>query len=215
MNNMFVNNFKKITVIIMVVVVTVSLAACGGSGDLESDPSLTGSASGQIERLTGGSAGSDQSREGAGSSSGKSEETSNNTRGSTSGNSSDSSNSSSGESQGASKGSSSGSSSSSSSKSLSKNICYVTVEGYCQDKEIKIKSTDTAYSVLKKTGATVNARKTQYGIYVAGINGLNEFDKGADSGWMYSVNGTPPNDSAGDVKVHKGDKIKWYYVTEY
>lgn len=94
-------------------------------------------------------------------------------------------------------------------------VCYVTVDGYCSGKPVEISSADNAYTVLKKSGATVNAKKTQYGIYVVGINGLNEFDKGDESGWMYSVNGKEPSSSADSTKVGNGDKVRWYYVTSY
>lgn len=94
-------------------------------------------------------------------------------------------------------------------------VCYVTVDGYCSGKPVEISSSDNAYTVLRKSGATVNARKSQYGIYVVGINGLNEFDKGDESGWMYSVNGKEPSSSADSTKVGNGDKVRWYYVTGY
>ena len=53
------------------------------------------------------------------------------------------------------------------------------------------------------------------GSYVAGINGLFEFDCGSSSGWMYKVNGKIPAVSAGDCEVNAGDKISWFYVTDY
>ena len=92
--------------------------------------------------------------------------------------------------------------------------CYVSVDDFCSDAQIKISSGDTAYSVLKKTGAVVSARKTQYGVYVEGINGLFEFDRGDTSGWMYSVNGINPSKSCDKYKIKKGDQVVWYYVTE-
>jgi len=49
--------------------------------------------------------------------------------------------------------------------------------------------------------------------YVSAINGLAEFDCGATSGWMYSINGKYPNVSAGEYTVKKNDKIVWKYVT--
>lgn len=93
--------------------------------------------------------------------------------------------------------------------------CSVTVEGFCNNKKITIKDGDTAYSVLKASGASVSAKNSEYGIYVEGINGRFEKDEGPTSGWMYSVNGSTPNKSAGDYKLKKGDKVKWYYVSDY
>jgi len=51
--------------------------------------------------------------------------------------------------------------------------------------------------------------------YVSAINGLAEFDAGAASGWMYSVNGKFPNVAAGEYEIRKGDRIRWVYVTKY
>ena len=48
--------------------------------------------------------------------------------------------------------------------------------------------------------------------YVAGIDGLYEFDCGKNSGWMYRVNGKFPNYMAGKCKLHDGDKVEWLYT---
>lgn len=47
--------------------------------------------------------------------------------------------------------------------------------------------------------------------YVEGIYHLYELDCGADSGWMYQVNGTFPNYGCSSFKVKPGDKIQWRY----
>lgn len=81
---------------------------------------------------------------------------------------------------------------------------------------VNIQSGDSVYDVLKRAahekGIVVSAENTSLGIYVAGIAGFYEKDAGAQSGWKYKVNGTYPNDSAGDVKVHDGDVIEWVYA---
>ena len=48
---------------------------------------------------------------------------------------------------------------------------------------------DTVMDVLKRTGVDIDVSKG----YVAGIDGLYEFDCGKNSGWMYRVNGKFPN----------------------
>ncbi|MDD4564343.1 MAG: S-layer homology domain-containing protein [Eubacteriales bacterium] len=54
------------------------------------------------------------------------------------------------------------------------------------------------------------------GNYVSEIDGLGEFDKGANSGWLYSVNGTPPSTvSAKAYKLQDGDVVVWYYTLDY
>lgn len=91
-------------------------------------------------------------------------------------------------------------------------VCYVSVEGYCSSKAITLQGGDTAYSVLKRTGATVSAEGTEFGVYVNGING--RFASG-DSGWKYSVNGAEPNTSSNNYSVKSGDTVKWYWGSAY
>lgn len=91
-------------------------------------------------------------------------------------------------------------------------VCYVSVDGYCSSKAVTLQGGDTAYSVLKRTGASVSAENSQYGIYVKGING--RYASGS-SGWLYSVNGVKPNTSAGNYSVGNGDVIKWYWGSAY
>ncbi|MBQ8835530.1 MAG: DUF4430 domain-containing protein [Oscillospiraceae bacterium] len=47
--------------------------------------------------------------------------------------------------------------------------------------------------------------------YLEGICHLYEFDCGAESGWMYQVNGTFPNYGCSSYEVKPGDKIEWLY----
>lgn len=93
-------------------------------------------------------------------------------------------------------------------------VCYITVDGYCSDKQIELKGGESVYDILKKTGASVSARNTGYGVYVEGINGRFEFDEGPTSGWVYTVNGSRVNVSCSSCDVKNGDKIVWKYVTE-
>lgn len=93
-----------------------------------------------------------------------------------------------------------------------KNVCYISIEGYCSGMEITLQGGDTAYSVLRRSGAIVSAESTQYGIYVEGING--RFAEGT-SGWLYSVNGVKPNIGAGSYSIGKGDYINWYWGSAY
>lgn len=50
--------------------------------------------------------------------------------------------------------------------------------------------------------------------YVEGIHNIYEFDRGPESGWMYSVNGVFPNVSAGVFQVNPGDDIRWLYTED-
>lgn len=71
----------------------------------------------------------------------------------------------------------------------------------------------TAYDALVATGASVNARSTAMGVYVAAVNGYAEKDQGGESGWKYAVNGSYPNYSAGACTLSDGDAVTWVYVT--
>ena len=81
---------------------------------------------------------------------------------------------------------------------------------------IEVNSSSTAYSVLrelaKQNGKSISTKGFGSTVYVSGIDGLKEFDHGPSSGWMYKVNGIPPNIGAGAYKVKAGDQVIWYYV---
>lgn len=48
--------------------------------------------------------------------------------------------------------------------------------------------------------------------YLEGIGHLYEFDCGAESGWMYQVNGLFPNYGCSGYQVQPGDVIEWHYT---
>jgi hypothetical protein len=68
----------------------------------------------------------------------------------------------------------------------------------------------TAYDALKALGVTIGGSSS----YVSAIGGLAEKQCGAGSGWLYSVNGTLPNKSAGKYTLSSGDTVKWIYTLE-
>ncbi len=54
------------------------------------------------------------------------------------------------------------------------------------------------------------------GNYVSSIAGKGEFDGGANSGWLYSVNGvTPSSTASSEYKLKNGDSVRWYYTADY
>lgn len=79
---------------------------------------------------------------------------------------------------------------------------------------------DTVFDVLKKV--CINQKIPMefsytplYGSnYVEGIENIYEFDCGSLSGWMYSVNGKFYNYGSSEIKVNKGDVIKWEYTCD-
>lgn len=105
-------------------------------------------------------------------------------------------------------------------KEDSKIQVYVSIQGLnskMASGNVKVEKDATIYDALKTLAQSkgIKLSTSGYGstIYIRGINGLYEFDHGAKSGWMYSVNGVKPSAGAGSYHVKKGDKILWEYVT--
>ena len=77
---------------------------------------------------------------------------------------------------------------------------YDALEAVCLANDIQLESSeDTVYKSR----------------YIEGINYLYEKDGGKMSGWLFSVNGDVPNYGASKVKLHNGDKIRWFYTVDY
>lgn len=51
--------------------------------------------------------------------------------------------------------------------------------------------------------------------YVQGINDLFEFDEGAESGWIYKVNGEIMGIGCANYTVQRGDHISWHYTLDF
>lgn len=97
---------------------------------------------------------------------------------------------------------------------------FVPDDGYIiKNYTYKAKKGYTAYDALKgackKNDIKLTAKSTSYGIYISGINNLDEFDCGKQSGWMYSVNGIMPNTTCENVSVDDGDSIVFTYVCTF
>ena len=70
----------------------------------------------------------------------------------------------------------------------------------------------TVYDALAESGVALNTKNTSSGVYVVGINGLNEKDYGGGSGWTYYVNGAFPLVAASGYVLSDGDTVDWIYV---
>ena len=97
---------------------------------------------------------------------------------------------------------------------------YVPSDGYLLRKySCTYKSGDTAYDILKRSCAAqhikITAENTVYGVYIAGINNIDEKDCGDESGWLYSVNGKFPSITCGKQKVKPNDEVLFTYTCEY
>ena len=84
---------------------------------------------------------------------------------------------------------------------------------------IEIESGETAYTLLVKTGLDLEVSPhTQYGVYVAAIEGRGEFSDGPDSGWMYKIthkgSTSYPGFSAAYQAVADGDYVEWLFTRD-
>lgn len=97
------------------------------------------------------------------------------------------------------------------------NLTITGLDGSMGQGIVEVEEGKSGFDVLKKfcdqKGMTI--KTTGFGpiIYVSGINGLNEFDHGPQSGWVYQVNGIQPNKSSGSYIMKDGDTIEWIYKT--
>ncbi len=74
---------------------------------------------------------------------------------------------------------------------------------------------DTVLNVLDDVLGDNDISYEISGGYVESIDGLAEFDKGDNSGWMVNVNGETLNVSSSDYELDDGDYIYWFYTSDY
>ncbi|GGD57539.1 S-layer homology domain-containing protein [Paenibacillus nasutitermitis] len=80
-------------------------------------------------------------------------------------------------------------------------------------RNVTLAAGDTAFSVLKRElGSKVLSSGSGATAYVSAIDGLAEFDRGPESGWMYMVNGQFPAVGAGLYPLSNGDSLAWRYT---
>lgn len=96
---------------------------------------------------------------------------------------------------------------------------YVPASGVLlNNAKIEIKEGDTAWDAISKLrskyGIYINYEKNpMYGIYIIGINHINEKQAGSLSGWMYKVNGVKAPVGVGNYELEDGDRIELQYTT--
>lgn len=92
---------------------------------------------------------------------------------------------------------------------------YTDEKALVESIDIDYKEGDTAYTVLKRLlGNKVDSIGSGENLYVQGIDELYEFDKGSQSGWVYAVNRSMPQVSAGIFDIKAGDEIIWHYTLD-
>ena len=78
--------------------------------------------------------------------------------------------------------------------------------------DLTVEKDANAYSVLKELADNHRISLSGSKYYVSGIGNLKEKQHGPMSGWMYKVNGNPPNKAAYYYKLENNDSVVWYYV---
>lgn len=68
---------------------------------------------------------------------------------------------------------------------------------------------DTVYDALVKTGVAFETRGRNY---ISSIGGIAEKACGANSGWLYLVDGVQPAKSANAYKLEGGETVLWAYT---
>ena len=85
--------------------------------------------------------------------------------------------------------------------------------------EFEVESGKTVYDLIVKAteekGIKLDAKKTDYGMYIDGINSVATGSVGANSGWMFKVNGKDSEVGADAYKLQAGDKVEFFYVCDY
>ena len=68
---------------------------------------------------------------------------------------------------------------------------------------------------ISQVGADSNYVRTIYAPSCLGGYALSEFTNGKKSGWMYTVNGTHPNQGLKNWELKDKDVVVWHYVNDY
>ncbi len=79
-------------------------------------------------------------------------------------------------------------------------------------KSVILQNGDTPITILKREVSGVVTSGSGSGAYVSKIGDLAEFDRGAQSGWKFKLNGDVKNLSAGAFILKDGDEVEWFYV---
>ncbi len=73
---------------------------------------------------------------------------------------------------------------------------------------------DALVAAAKPLKLTVDHSSSLTGTYIVGIGGLYEFDFGAQSGWLYEVNGESPSSAASACALSDGDVVRVSYTCQ-
>ena len=97
-------------------------------------------------------------------------------------------------------------------------VTWIETKKYAVNKDATVKDLlqqALAQAELDETGADEGYVSSVLAPEVLGGYWLSEMDNGANSGWMYTVNGEHPDDALDDFELEDGDRVIWHYVDDY
>lgn len=97
-------------------------------------------------------------------------------------------------------------------------VTWIETKKYAVNKDATVKDLlqqALAQAELDETGADDGYVSSVLAPEVLGGYWLSEMDNGANSGWMYTVNGEHPDDALDEFELEDGDRVIWHYVDDY
>lgn len=80
---------------------------------------------------------------------------------------------------------------------------------------VSLSKNETVYDALAEVLEKADIEFTEENGYISQIGGLNEFDHGSRSGWMFTVDGVHKNTGCRETKLTKDSTVLWYYTDDY
>jgi hypothetical protein len=81
--------------------------------------------------------------------------------------------------------------------------------------EVEVADGATALDALKATGLDVTLQNSSMGPYLTGIDGLDAASLGAQSGWIFQVNGQTGSTGVNQTSLKSGDQLTFKFVLSY
>lgn len=89
---------------------------------------------------------------------------------------------------------------------------------WLEETSVKVDAGATVFDVIEKALAAEGIDYEEDGSdagYITSVRGLGELDNGANSGWMYTLNGSYPTKGIKEQTVKSGDKVILHYTDDW
>ncbi|MCI8468705.1 MAG: DUF4430 domain-containing protein [Eggerthellaceae bacterium] len=80
-----------------------------------------------------------------------------------------------------------------------------------QEAEVGIAADGTVYDALVATGWPIETDESNGTMFVTSIDGIANGSQGAQSGWVYTVNGESVMEACDDLVLANGDTVEWQF----